>query len=196
MLSVPTKIRKQRYSVSFNVRCIVLSTIFTRVVGTIRERLYVSRSFAWCKYCLVDSFTHSVDVTVATEGAKQGLKCYIVLLPIAVRFKGGLRHGQGVQLVKGVYEYTGQWKDDVRSGQGKCRYADGSCYDGEWHGDDWHGAGLLVATDGSKYQGEWLQGKQHGTGEGRRGAIGVAAGEIAWDSSGEGGESRRKGSEG
>jgi hypothetical protein len=84
---------------------------------------------------------------------------------MACSFLQGKRHGQGVQVVRGAYQYTGAWQEDRRCGPGTCTYADGSVYEGEWRKDAYHGQGCFKGADGSAYEGGWLDGKQHGQGE-------------------------------
>lgn len=61
------------------------------------------------------------------------------------RFKAGLRHGEGVGLVPGLFVYRGQWQADVRQGEGECCYADGGKYTGGWENDMRHGTGTCVS---------------------------------------------------
>lgn len=84
---------------------------------------------------------------------------------MACRFQQGKRHGQGVQVVRGAYQYTGAWQEDRRCGPGTCTYADGSVYEGDWCKDVYHGQGCFKGADGSAYEGGWVDGKQHGQGE-------------------------------
>ena len=37
------------------------------------------------------------------------------------RFKESLRHGEGHQVMEGLWQYKGEWERDVRHGQGECR---------------------------------------------------------------------------
>jgi len=85
-----------------------------------------------------------------------------------------VRHGQGLQITKGVTKdgepirlasYEGAWKKGRMTGSGVFRWSDGSCYEGAFRDGRLHGIGRLSWAEGSSYDGTWNEGEM--TGQGR-----------------------------
>lgn len=85
-----------------------------------------------------------------------------------------VRHGQGLQINKGVTKdgepirlasYEGSWKKGCITGSGVYRWSDGSLYEGSFLDGRLHGVGRLTWPEGSAYDGMWIEGEM--TGQGR-----------------------------
>lgn len=85
-----------------------------------------------------------------------------------------LRHGQGIQISKGVSKdgepvrlasYDGGWKHGRMTGSGVYRWSDGSLYEGAFLDGRLHGYGRLTWPESSVYDGTWAEGEM--TGQGR-----------------------------
>lgn len=84
-----------------------------------------------------------------------------------------VRHGQGLQINKGVTKdgepirlssYEGAWKNGCISGSGVYRWSDGSLYEGSFLNGKLHGVGRLTWPEGSTYDGMWVEGEMTGQG--------------------------------
>lgn len=85
-----------------------------------------------------------------------------------------VRHGQGLQISKGVTKdgeairlstYEGAFKNGLITGSGVYRWSDGSLYEGAFLDGRLHGVGRLTWPEGSVYDGMWVEGEM--TGQGR-----------------------------
>lgn len=84
-----------------------------------------------------------------------------------------IRHGQGLQITKGVTRdgepirlasYEGAWKKGRMTGSGVYRWSDGSSYEGSFLDGKLHGYGRLAWAEGSVYDGTWSEGEMTGQG--------------------------------
>jgi len=68
-----------------------------------------------------------------------------------------------------LYEYEGDWLDDLPNGEGKSTSAppphgDGETYDGSWLRGQRHGLGTAIYPNGDCYIGDWRHGERQGSG--------------------------------
>ena len=61
-----------------------------------------------------------------------------------------------------LFQYEGEWMEDVKEGHGVLTYVNGEKYEGYWKSDKAHGKGTLTYAQGDKYTGDWVAGKKHG----------------------------------
>ena len=77
--------------------------------------------------------------------------------------KGNCVNGVGTFEMKGVYTYTGQFKNGKGDGRGEVVHSNGSRYVGEVKEDKYNGQGIFYDA-GDKYVGERKDGKINGQG--------------------------------
>ena len=78
--------------------------------------------------------------------------------------KGNCVNGVGTFEMKGVYTYTGQFKNGKGDGRGEVVHSNGSRYVGEVKEDKYNGQGIFYDANGNKYVGEWKDDKINGQG--------------------------------
>ena len=78
-------------------------------------------------------------------------------------FKGGFKHGQGVETFSDGKKYEGGWKDNTFNGHGIMTYPNGETYEGERKGFDEHGQVIITYPDGTTKKGEYVAGELQGT---------------------------------
>lgn len=127
-----------------------------------------------------------------------------LLVHATCSFDGTDRHGEGLQLVEGWWQYRGAWSRGERHGHGECRYLMGArgaapCerelvtlhgaaettaledaggrYVGTWTAGMRHGTGRMEWRSGAWYEGTWVAGAPHGVGSGASACSDVYRGE-------------------
>ena len=77
-----------------------------------------------------------------------------------------LREGQGVYTFENpFFQYKGDYVKGVKHGQGVLLMRDGSRYEGAFDNGEITGKGEKTQTDGTVYKGDFVQGEKHGYGE-------------------------------
>ena len=78
--------------------------------------------------------------------------------------KGNCVNGVGTFEMKGVYTYTGQFKNGKADGRGEAISPNGERYEGLFKDDKFDGQGTYTFANGGKYVGEFKDGKENGQG--------------------------------
>jgi hypothetical protein len=69
--------------------------------------------------------------------------------------KGNCVNGVGTFEMKGVYTYTGQFKNGKPDGRGEVVHSNGNRYVGEVKEDKYNGQGIFYYADGGKLEGQF-----------------------------------------
>eukprot|EP00923_Selenidium_pygospionis_P011602 GHVN01019977.1.p1 GENE.GHVN01019977.1~~GHVN01019977.1.p1 ORF type:complete len:491 (-),score=119.12 GHVN01019977.1:1653-3125(-) len=77
-------------------------------------------------------------------------------------WKGGKKHGKGLQIWPDGKRYEGQFENGLACGKGKFTFKNGDTYDGMWRDDKAHGNGVYTTKEGDRYDGSWHADNKHG----------------------------------
>jgi hypothetical protein len=79
-------------------------------------------------------------------------------------WRGGKKHGAGLETYVNGSRYDGQWSHSHRHGLGHHSWVNGSVYLGCWHKGRKHGFGKYTFNSGEIYDGTWHEDRRHGLG--------------------------------
>lgn len=79
-------------------------------------------------------------------------------------FKKGLRHGDGILILRNGDAYKCKFENDVIEGLGTVIYNNGNKYVGNFRNGVRDGVGVFILANGERYDGTWQANKKHGRG--------------------------------
>lgn len=80
-------------------------------------------------------------------------------------WKDGVKHGNGVFIMRDGSSYEGQFKNGEIIGNGVKRWPDGSTYSGQFQDGEMNGEGFYIGSNGEKYTGTHVNNRREGKGE-------------------------------
>lgn len=127
---------------------------------------------------------------ITLDSSEDGTK-YGELIIGNINYKGAMirvgwrrrcwRHGKGIEIVKGLGTYYGEFQNNSQTGKGTMFFENGDIYSGEYIDGKISGRGIYQAKNGESYEGEWVNNNRTGRGKlsyGEKGSYWVYEGDF------------------